>query len=104
MHFILVVMTKFSAADIRKLARLCRLRLTDKEVSQYQKELSNILAYVEQLQSVDVSGLEPTSQVTGLTNVTRDDVEIDYGVSPEELLKNAPAQQDNQFKVRRMIG
>lgn len=96
-------MTKFSAADIRKLARLCRLRLTDEEVSKYQNELSSILAYVEQLQDVDVSGLEPTSQVTGLTNVVRDDVEIDYGVSPQDLLKNAPAQQDAQFKVKRMI-
>ena len=97
-------MTKFSAADIRKLARLCRLRLSDKEVAQYQNELSAILDYVEQLQDVDVSGLGPTNQVTGLTNVLRADQEIDYGVTPKELLKNAPAQQDNQFKVKRMIG
>lgn len=96
-------MTKFSAADIRKLAKLCRLRLTDEEVSKYQNELSSILAYVEQLQDVDVQGLEPTSQVTGLTNVVRDDTEIDYGVSQHDLLKNAPAQQDEQFKVKRMI-
>jgi aspartyl-tRNA(Asn)/glutamyl-tRNA(Gln) amidotransferase subunit C len=97
-------MTKFSAADIRKLARLCRLRLTDEEVAKYQDELSAILAYVEQLQDVDVAGLEPTSQVTGLQNVVRADEEIDYGVKPQDLLKNAPAQQDNLFKVKRMIG
>lgn len=97
-------MTKFSAADIRKLARLCRLRLTDDEVSQYQTELSGILAYVEQLQDVDVTGLEPTSQVTGLTNVIRDDEEVYYGVGPADLLKNAPSIQDGQFKVKRMIG
>lgn len=96
-------MTKFSTADIRKLARLCRLRLTDEEVVKYQNELSNILAYVELLQDVDVNGLEPTSQVTGLTNVVREDVEIDYGVTPADLLKNAPAQSQNQFKVKRMI-
>jgi aspartyl-tRNA(Asn)/glutamyl-tRNA(Gln) amidotransferase subunit C len=97
-------MTKFSAADIRKLARLCRLRLTDDEVARYQNELSEILAYVEQLQDVDVAGLEPTSQVTGLMNVVRDDELIDYGVTPSDLLKNAPKQQDGQFKVKRMIG
>lgn len=97
-------MTKFSAADIRKLARLCRLRLTDEEVTKYQDELSAILAYVEQLQDVDVAGLEPTSQVTGLQNVVRIDEEVDYGVTPKELLKNAPAQQDDMFKVKRMIG
>lgn len=93
-------MTKFTAADIRKLARLCRLRLTDDEVAKYQNELSAILAYVEQLQDVDVAGLEPTSQVTGLQNVVRPDEEIDYGATPKELLKNAPAQQDNMFKVK----
>lgn len=97
-------MTKFSAADIRKLARLCRLRLTDEEVTKYQDELSAILAYVEQLQDVDVAGLEPTNQVTGLQNVVRIDEEVDYGVTPKELLKNAPAQQDDMFKVKRMIG
>ncbi|MFO0882561.1 MAG: Asp-tRNA(Asn)/Glu-tRNA(Gln) amidotransferase subunit GatC [Candidatus Saccharimonadales bacterium] len=97
-------MTKFSAADIRKLARLCRLRLTDEEVTKYQDELSAILAYVEQLQDVDVAGLEPTNQVTGLQNVVRIDEEVNYGVTPKELLKNAPAQQDDMFKVKRMIG
>lgn len=97
-------MTKFSAADIRKLARLCRLRLSDNEVEKYQAELSSILDYVEMLKDVDVGGLEPTSQVTGLTNVVRADTEIDYGVTPDQLLKNAPAQQDNLFKVKRMIG
>lgn len=96
-------MTKFSTADIEKLAQLCRLRLTDDEIIKYQSELSSILAYVEMLQDVDVTGLEPTSQVTGLTNVVREDIEIDYGVTPAELLKNAPAQSQNQFKVKRMI-
>lgn len=96
-------MTKFSTADIKKLARLCRLRLTDEEVEKYQKELSIILAYVEMLKDVDVTGLEPTSQVTGLTNVVRDDIELNYGVSASDLLKNAPNKKDNKFKVKRMI-
>jgi len=97
-------MTKFSAADIRKLAHLSRLRLTDDEVARYQNELSEILGYVEILKDVDVTGLEPTSQVTGLTNVVRTDELIDYGVSTADLLKNAPAIEANQFKVKRMIG
>lgn len=97
-------MTKFSPADIRKLARLCRLKLSDSEVVKYQAELSAILGYVEQLQDVNVTDLEPTSQVTGLQNVIRADEPVDYGVSPKELLKNAPAQQDDMFKVKRMIG
>lgn len=97
-------MTKFSDADVRRLARLSRLKLTETEVSNYTHELTAILGYVEQLQDVDVSGLEPTSQVTGLQNVVRADEEVDYGVSPKDLLANAPAQQDNMFKVKRMIG
>jgi aspartyl-tRNA(Asn)/glutamyl-tRNA(Gln) amidotransferase subunit C len=96
-------MTKFSDADIRKLARLCKLKLSDKEVSIYQKELSEILEYVEVLQKVDVEGLEPTSQVTGLSNVGRADEIIDYGVTPADLLKNAPATEDTYFKVKRIL-
>jgi aspartyl-tRNA(Asn)/glutamyl-tRNA(Gln) amidotransferase subunit C len=96
-------MTKLSAADMRKLARLCKLRLTDEEIKRYQNDLSAILEYVAVLQKVDTGDLEPTSQVTGLTNVVRADVEIDYGVRPDDLLKNAPAIIDHQFKVRRII-
>ena len=96
-------MTKISAAEIRKLAVLSRLRLSDKEIEHYQNDLSAILSYVQILQDVDVNGLEPTSQVTGLTNVMRNDEPIDYKVRPDELLKNAPATQDHQFKVKRII-
>lgn len=96
-------MTIFSDDDIKKLAALSRLKLTDAEVAQYKKELSAIVGYVERLQSVDISGLEPTTQVTGLANVIREDVIVDYGVSQDELLKNAPEKLDNQFKVQRMV-
>jgi aspartyl-tRNA(Asn)/glutamyl-tRNA(Gln) amidotransferase subunit C len=96
-------MTKISAADVKKLAKLSRLKLTDKEVAKYQDELSAILNYVEKLQEVDTKGLEPTSQVTGLKNVVRPDELIDYGTTPDELLKNAPAVEAHQFKVKRIL-
>jgi aspartyl-tRNA(Asn)/glutamyl-tRNA(Gln) amidotransferase subunit C len=96
-------MSKISEQDIRKLASLSKLKLSDEEVILYQKELSSIVTYIEQLSDTDVAGLAPTSQVTGLKNVTRTDELIDYGVSPAELLKNAPATKENQFKVKRMI-
>jgi aspartyl-tRNA(Asn)/glutamyl-tRNA(Gln) amidotransferase subunit C len=96
-------MTKISAKDIKKLARLCHLKLTDAEVDKYQAELSAILNYVKKLQTVDITGLEPTSQVTGLTNVMRADELLDYGATADELLKNAPAIEDHQFKVKRII-
>ena len=97
-------MAKLTREDVLKLARLARLELTDEEVEEFSTELTEILQYVEQLQSVDVSGLEPTNQVTGLTNVTRADEVKDYGYDPKDLLKNVPAVQDNQIKVKRMIG
>jgi len=97
-------MADLSRDDVLKLARLARLTLTEEEVEKYQKELSEILKYVEQLQSADVEGLEPTSQVTGLKNVMRDDVIVDYGVTPDDLLGIAPNTEGRLLKVKRMIG
>ena len=97
-------MAKLSKDDILKLAKLARLRLSDKEVTAYQEEMSAILAYVEKLGDVDTDGLKPTYQVTGLTNVARPDVIHDYGASQTELLKNAPETERAYIKVRRMIG
>lgn len=97
-------MADLTREDILKLARLARLDLTDEEIERFPKELTAILHYVEQLQDADVTGLEPTNQVTGLTNVSRKDEVIDYGYAPKELLKNVPNVLDDQIKVKRMIG
>jgi aspartyl-tRNA(Asn)/glutamyl-tRNA(Gln) amidotransferase subunit C len=96
-------MSKLSRDDVLKLARLSRLRLSDEEVERFAAELSAILDYVQMLDKVDTSGLEPTYQVTGLQNVTRADEVKDYGYKAEELLKNAPAVLDGQFKVKRVL-
>lgn len=96
-------MAKLTRDDVLKLARLSRLRLSDKEVEKLRDELSEILNYVQMLDKVDVSGLEPTYQVTGLKNVFREDEIKDYGYPVEALLKNAPTVQDGQFKVKRVI-
>lgn len=97
-------MSKLTRDDVLKLAELARLELTEEEVKQYASELSDILQYVEQLSSVDVKGLKPTNQVTGLTNVTRSDETRDYGYKAAELLKNVPAVKDNQIEAKRMVG
>ena len=96
-------MSKLSREDVLKLAVLSKLRLSDEEIENLRTELSEILNYVEQLDDVDTTGLEPTYQVTGLTNVTRPDEIRDYGYKAEDLLKNAPAIQDSQFKVKRVL-
>lgn len=97
-------MTNLSKDDVLKLARLARISLSDDEVTEYSEELSAILQYVEQLSAADVSGLAPTNQVTGLTNIMRTDEVIDYGYQPLDLLKNVPKTKDNQLQVKRMIG
>jgi len=97
-------MAKLTREDVLKLARLARLELSDDEIESYREELSEILQYVEQLQDVDVNGLKPTNQVTGLTNVTREDEVRDYGYDTEDLLKNVPKVKDHQIQVKRMLG
>lgn len=97
-------MANINREDIEKLARLARLRLTKDEVIKFQSEISEILEYVEMLEKVDVSGLKPTYQVTGLVNVTRTDELRDYGSSHDDLMKNVPQKNGKYIQVKRMIG
>lgn len=97
-------MAKLTKEDVLKLARLARLSLSEEEVVKYQAELSEILEYVTMLEDVDTGDLKPTNQVTGLMNVMRKDELIDYKVSQEQLLKNAPAVENKLLKVKRMVG
>ena len=96
-------MSKLTRAAVLKLAQLSRLKLTDEEIERFREELSSILDYVEVLDKVDTKGLEPTYQVTGLRNVMRRDEVKDYQAKPKELMKNAPAVEKNQFKVKRVL-
>lgn len=96
-------MAKLAKEDILKLARLARLRLSEDEITKYQKELESILQYVEQLNDIDLTEYEPTSQVTGLTNIMRDDVPLNQA-STTDLLKNLPDRQGDYIKVKRMLG
>lgn len=97
-------MAALTREDVLKLARLSRLDLSDDEVADLSKELSEILQYVEMLQNVDVDGLKPTNQVSGLSNVTRKDEVKDYGYTPAQLLQGVPNTKDNQIQVKRMLG
>jgi aspartyl-tRNA(Asn)/glutamyl-tRNA(Gln) amidotransferase subunit C len=96
-------MAKLSREDVLKLAQLSKLKLTEEEIEKFRGELSSILEYVETLNNVDIEGLTPTYQVTGLKNVMRKDEIKDYGYKTEDLLRNAPAVKENQFKVRRVL-
>lgn len=96
-------MSNISINDVRRVAKLSGFILSDDELEDYRRQFEAIIGYIDRLDSVDTHGIEPTYQVTGLKNVMREDTVIDYGVSREELLKNAPEQQDGQIKVRRVL-
>jgi aspartyl-tRNA(Asn)/glutamyl-tRNA(Gln) amidotransferase subunit C len=96
-------MADITRDDVLKLARLSKIKLDKDEIKKLTLELNEIVKYVEQISAVDVSELEPTDQVTGLTNVMREDKPIDYQAAPADLLKNTPAVQDNQIKVKRVL-
>jgi aspartyl-tRNA(Asn)/glutamyl-tRNA(Gln) amidotransferase subunit C len=69
-------MSTITTDDVRHLAQLSSLQLSDEEVANLQVDLGNILNYIDQLSELDTTGVEPTYQVTGLENVWRDD-EVD---------------------------
>ncbi len=96
-------MAKLSREDLLKLAQLAKIKLSEQEIEEFSAEISDILHYVEQLQSVNIDDLAPTNQVSGLTNVMRNDEVKDYGYKPEDLLKNVPKVKDNQIEAKRMI-
>lgn len=86
--------------QVRHIAQLARLNLTDEEIDKFSGQLSNIFEYVEQLNEVDTEGVEPTSQVTGLENVTRED-EVSTFCDPQALLECSPLPvEKDQIKVK----
>ena len=96
-------MTQISRDDVQHLAQLSSLQLTDTEADALRDDLENILGYVEQLSKLDTANIEPTYQVTGLSNVWREDTVIDSDVS-RELLLSLPAEQTNhQIKVPKVL-
>ena len=88
---------------VRKVARLARLALPEERVAPMAAELSSIMAWIEQLNEVDVEGVEPmTSAVEGMTTPLREDVVTDGG-DPARVLKNAPKSEDGFFVVPKVV-
>jgi len=96
-------MTQISRDDVLHLAQLSSLQLRESEIDGLQVDISNILGYVEKLNQLDTTNVEPTYQVTGLSNVWRDDTVINYGISRQQLLAGAPEIVDFQIKVPKVL-
>jgi aspartyl-tRNA(Asn)/glutamyl-tRNA(Gln) amidotransferase subunit C len=89
-------------ATVRRIAHLARIAVTDEEVPHLQGELNAMLAFVEQLNEVDVDGVEPMTSVTPMLMKKRQDVVTDGGY-PEVVVGNAPITEDHFFVVPKVV-
>jgi aspartyl-tRNA(Asn)/glutamyl-tRNA(Gln) amidotransferase subunit C len=88
--------------QVEYVAKLARLAISEEEKAAFAKQLSSILTYVETLNRVDTSNVEPTSHVIPMQNVLRDDV-VKPSLSSEAVLANAPDQDAGCFRVPKII-
>ncbi len=87
-----------TAAEVEHIAQLARLRLTEQEKERFREQLSSILEHVARLQALDTAEISPTSSVLPESGRLRPD-ETRPGLDRPELLSNAPATEDGQFRV-----
>ena len=92
-----------SEEQVRHVAVLARLGLTDGQVTRLAGELSSILGHIEKMSELDLDGVEPMAHAVDVTNVTRPD-ERRPGLSQEAALSNAPQQEDGAFVIPRIVG
>jgi aspartyl-tRNA(Asn)/glutamyl-tRNA(Gln) amidotransferase subunit C len=90
------------ADTVRRIAHLARIAVAEEEVEHLRNELNAILAFVEQLSEVNVDGVEPMTSVTPMTMKKRADLVTDGGI-PEDIVRNAPATEDNYFLVPKVV-
>jgi len=96
-------MSKLSIEEIQKVAKLARISLSDEELASMALEASSILDFVEIIQNTNTDGVATTSQVTGLTDVWREDEVKKSKVTPKDLLAGAPDTHDGYVKVRKVL-
>jgi aspartyl-tRNA(Asn)/glutamyl-tRNA(Gln) amidotransferase subunit C len=91
-----------SSLEIKKIASLSRLALSSEEEAMYASQLGQILGYIEKLNALDTTGIEPTAHPAPVTDITRPDT-ARPGLGPEALLPNAPKQAQGQVQVPRVV-
>lgn len=91
--------SKLTKSEVKHIAKLANLKLSEKEVKKFSSQLSETLDYVDILNKLDTKGIEPTSQVTGLENVTRDD-KPKPSLGQKEILSGASDKHNNFFKIK----
>ncbi|WP_456276905.1 Asp-tRNA(Asn)/Glu-tRNA(Gln) amidotransferase subunit GatC [Bacillus sp. AK128] len=91
-------MSRISKDQVKHVAHLARLAITEEEAEVFQKQLDSIITYAEQLNELNTDDVEPTSHVLNMRNVLRED-KAEKGLPIEEVLKNAPDHKDGQVRV-----
>ena len=93
-----------SKEKVKHIAKLARLALSEKEIENYQKELSKILEYIEKLKEVDVSGIEPVFHPLKIKNVMREDVEAKKEINQiKKLIELMPEKKGGYLKVKKVL-
>jgi aspartyl-tRNA(Asn)/glutamyl-tRNA(Gln) amidotransferase subunit C len=95
-------MQKIQLQEVEHIARLSRLALSPQQLQLFQGQLSKILQYMDKLNELDTSAVEPTSHVLQLKNVFREDV-LRPSLPAEQMLSNCPDRKDNFYRVPRII-
>ena len=93
---------RISPEDVRHVARLARLALSDEELERMRAEMSAILDYMDKLRALDTKGVEPTSHSVPLRNVMREDEPMP-SLPLDDMLANAPDRDGDTFRVPRII-
>ncbi len=93
---------KISKQDVKHVAKLARLTLSDEELEVMTGQLDNILSYVDKLEELDTSNIKPTSHVFAVSNAFRED-EVRESLTQDEAVKNGPQQNGELFQVPRVI-
>lgn len=94
---------QISAADVAKVARLARLDIDENKIEKFTHQLSDMLNHFADIDTLDLSSVEPMTQAYPLSNVLREDTEIPC-LNREEVLAVAPAAEDGRFRVPPIIG
>jgi len=89
-------------ATVRRIAHLARIAVAEDEVEHLKNELNGILAFVEQLQEVEVEGVEPMTSVTPMAMKKREDMVTDGDIA-DDIVKNAPATEGHYFVVPKVV-
>ena len=95
-------MTRITSEDVRKVSKLARLEIPEKDLQIYASQLEKILEYIAQLQTIDTTDVPPTTRAVEVVNVLRED-NVDFCKTRELILDLAPSREGEFYKVPKIL-